>query len=81
MAKGKESKRPKKYFANIEGTEYPWDKETITVAEIRQLGKLPREHQVVEEFPGGKEKTLKERDTVILKSGHRYGRAPKFRRG
>lgn len=27
----------KKFFVNIEGTEYPWEKETISVAEIRAL--------------------------------------------
>jgi len=71
----------KKYFVNIEGTEYPWDKETITVAEIRALGNLPQNLPVVEEFPDGTERTLSEGETIELKPGHRFGRAPKFKRG
>lgn len=77
MAKEEE----KRFYANIEGKEYPWEKETITVSEIRALKKLPRDLPVVEEFPNGTEKTLNDNDIVLLKPGHRYGRAPKFKRG
>ena len=71
----------KKYYVNIEGTEYEWGKETITTPEIRTLGKLPADLPVVEETPEGTERTLAENETVELKPGHRYGRAPKFKRG
>ncbi|MFA6357402.1 MAG: hypothetical protein WCY09_01855 [Candidatus Omnitrophota bacterium] len=71
----------KKYFVNIEGTEYPWHKETITPAEIRALGNLPQNVIIVEEFPDGTEKTLTEGEIVYLQPGHRFGRAPKFKRG
>jgi hypothetical protein len=71
----------KKYFVNIEGTEYPWERDTITTAEIRTLGNLPANLPVVEEFPDGTERTLAENETVELKPGHRYGRASKFKRG
>ena len=71
----------KKYYVNIEETEYPWNKETITTSEIRILGNLPTDLPVVEEFPDGTEKTLAEDETIELKPGHRYGRAPKFKRG
>jgi len=71
----------KKYYVNIEGKEYEWNKETITTAEIRTLGSLPANLPVVEEFPDGREGTLAEGETVELKPGHRYGRAPKFKRG
>ena len=71
----------KKYYVNIEGTEYPWDENTITTAEIRVLGSLPADLPVVEEFPDGTERTLGEDETIELKPGHRYGRAPKFKRG
>lgn len=71
----------KKYYVNIEGTEYDWDKSTITVAEIRALGSLPSNLPVVEEDPDGTERTLGEDEVVELKPGHRYGRAPKFKRG
>lgn len=75
MAKGK------KYYVNIEGTEYSWDKDTITTSEIRELGDLPADLPVVEESPDGTERTLAEDETIKLKPGHRYGRAPKFKRG
>jgi len=81
MAREEQEKSGKKYYANIEGRDYPWDKETITVAEIRVLGNLPRGLAVVEEFPDGREKTLTDDEIVLLKPGHRYGRAPKFKRG
>lgn len=81
MVREREEKAEKKYYVNIEGAEYPWDNETITVTEIRALGNLPRRLPVVEEFPDGTEKTLKDNEIILLKPGHRYGRAPKFKRG
>jgi hypothetical protein len=73
----------KKFFVNVEGTEYPWDSETITVAQIRQLPDpdIPTDQQLVEEFADGSEKTLSNSDVITLKPGHRYGRAPKYKRG
>jgi len=81
MAKEIQEKAEKNYFPNIEGKDYPWDKDTITCAEIRSLAKLPQELPLVEEFPDGREKTLTENDIVLLRPGHRFGRAPKFKRG
>ena len=81
MAKEKQDKSEKNYFPNIEGKEYSWEKDTITCAEIRVLAKLPRELALVEEFPDGSEKTLSDNDIVLLRPGHRFGRAPKFKRG
>ena len=74
-------KAGKIFYVNIEGVEYPWLKDTITVPEIRELGHLPKDQPVVEEFPDGKERTLNENDVIKLKPGHRFGRAPKFKRG
>lgn len=71
----------KKYFVTIEGKEYPWEKDTITTTQIRTLGNLPTDMPVVEEFPDGTERTLAENETVELKPGHGFGRAPKFKRG
>lgn len=70
-----------KYFVNIEGTEYPWEHETISVAEIRQLGNIPSDQPIVVENPDGTEQQLADSATVELKPGHRYGRAPKYKRG
>ncbi len=81
MTEHDEQTKDKKYYINIEGREYPWAKETITVADIRVLGNLPADVPVVEEFPDGTERTLTENEVIELKPGHRYGRAPKFKRG
>ena len=70
-----------KYFVNVEGTEYSWSKNTITTAEIRQLGSLPADQPIVEETPDGIERQLTETEVLELKPGHRYGRAPKYKRG
>jgi hypothetical protein len=81
MTKHDEHPNDKKYYINFEGTEYPWETSTITTAEIRSLGNLPADLPVIEEFPDGSERTLTENELIELKPGHRYGRAPKFKRG
>ncbi len=70
-----------KFYIQIEQTEHEWDHSTITVQEIRQLGNLPADQPVIEETPEGTERQLGENETVELKPGHRYGRAPKYKRG
>jgi len=70
-----------KYYVNIEGTEYEWPKDTITVQEIRTLGGLPTNLPVLEETPEGTERTLTEEEVIHMKPGHRYGRASKYKRG
>ena len=70
-----------KSFINIEGQEYLWNKPTITVQEIRQLGNLPTDMPVVCEDVEGHERTLAEDEIVTIKPGHRHGRAPKYKRG
>jgi hypothetical protein len=70
-----------KYFVEIEGTEYPWSKATVTVPEIRTLGGLPTNLPVIEVDPDNNERTLAEDEVVTLKPGHRYGKKVKFKRG
>jgi hypothetical protein len=70
-----------KYFVEIEGEEYPWPKETITVPEIRQLGNLPTNLPVIEVDPDNNERTLPENEVITLKPGHRFGKKVKFKRG
>jgi hypothetical protein len=70
-----------KYFVDIEGKEYPWDKDTITVPEIRTLGNLPSNLPVIEIDPDNNERTLAESEIVTLKPGHRYGKKIRFKRG
>jgi len=70
-----------KFYINIEGTEYPWDKDSITVPEIRALGNIPSDQPIVQESPDGTERTLEENAVVELKPGHRHGRVAKYKRG
>ena len=74
-------KQGPKYFVEIEGTEHEWDKETITVSEIRQLGNLPADQPVIEVDPDNNERTLAEDEVVTLKPGHRFGKKISYKRG
>jgi hypothetical protein len=72
----------KKYFVNTEGTEHPWDKESITVPEIRELGGWDDTQPVLEvNLQDNTERTLAEDEVVNLKPGHGYAKKVKFQRG
>jgi len=83
MAKDKkdEHEQGPKYYVEIEGTEYPWDKDTITVSEIRTLGNLPSDQPVIEVDPDNNERQLADDETITLKPGHRFGKKVKYKRG
>lgn len=70
-----------KYFIEIEGTEYPWDKDTITVPEIRELGKLPTDLPVIIVDAENNERELAEDEVVEIKPGHRFGKKVFYKRG
>jgi hypothetical protein len=71
----------KKFYLWIEDREFGWDRETITVPEIRELGNLPADLPVVEILPDNTERTLAENEIVELKPGHRFGKKIRFKRG
>ena len=77
----RDSEKGPKYFIEIEGTEYPWATETITVQEIRSLGNLPTDQPVIEVDPDNRERTLTEDEVITLKPGHRYGKKVRYQRG
>jgi hypothetical protein len=71
-----------KFFVNIEGTEYPWDQDTITVPQIRRLGSLPTDIPVLEiNLEDNTERTLDENETVHLKPGHAFAKKVRYQRG
>ena len=78
---GEHDSQGPKYYVNIEGVEHEWHKADITVEEIRRLGNLPADLPVIEEQPDGTERTLRDDEVILLKPGHRYGRASKYKRG
>lgn len=79
----KESKnKGPKYLINIEGTDVPWGKDTITVPEIRELAGWSTDQPVVEvDIKDNSERTLGEDEVVHLKPGREFGKKVKFKRG
>lgn len=71
-----------KYFVNLEGREVPWDRDEITVPEIRHLGGWDTTQPVVEvDLDDNTEHTLDENAVVELKPGHGFAKKIKFQRG
>jgi hypothetical protein len=71
-----------KYLVNLEGVEKPWDRETITVAELRDLAGWDTSQPVVEvNLDDNTERTLDEGELVTLKPGHGFAKKIKFQRG
>ena len=72
----------KKYFVNIEGIEHPWDRDTISVSEIRELGGWDESQPVLEvNLQDNTERTLAEDEVVELKPGHGFSKKVRFQRG
>jgi hypothetical protein len=70
------------FFVNIEGTEYPWDHDTITIPQIRRLGSLPTDTSVLEiNLEDNTERTLDEHETVHLKPGQGFAKKVRYQRG
>jgi hypothetical protein len=71
-----------KYVVNIEDVEHPWERDTITVPEIRTLGGIPANVEILEiNTKDQTERTLPEDEVVDLMPGQGFGRKVKFRRG
>lgn len=71
-----------KYYVNLEGAEYPWDRETITVSEIRGLAGWDTSQPIVEvNLEDNTERTLAEDEIVTFKPGHGFAKKVKFQRG
>ena len=75
-----ERKGPK-FFVNIEGTEYPWDKDTITTEEIITLGGWDPSLGVIEIDKDNNERTLQPGEVVDLKPGHGFSKKIRWKRG
>jgi hypothetical protein len=71
-----------KFLIDIEGATYPWDHDTITVPQIRELGSIPQDQQVQEiNLDDNTERTLEEDAIVTLKPGHGFAKKIRFQRG
>jgi hypothetical protein len=70
------------YTINIEDVDHPWNRDTITVPEIRALGGIPANVEVlIIDTKDQTERTLAEDEAVELKPGQGFGRKVRFRRG
>jgi hypothetical protein len=80
--KGNTEGKGPKYFINIGGTEYPWSKDTITVAEIRGLAGWDVSQPVVEVNLKDKSKTtLGDDASIAIKPGHGFSKKIEFDSG
>lgn len=70
-----------KFFVNIEGTDRPWSKPTITTEEIIALGGWDPSQGVIEIDEDNSEHTLKPGEVVELKPGHGFAKKVKWKRG
>ena len=70
-----------KFFVDIEGTEHPWPKATITTEEIAGLGGWEPGLGVIEIDKDNNEHTLQPGQVVELKPGHGFAKKIKFKRG
>jgi hypothetical protein len=71
-----------KYNVNIEGKTYEWDRDTITVAEIRDLAGFAPGQEVIEvDLKDQSERVLAANETVELKPGKGFGKKVSFKRG
>jgi hypothetical protein len=71
-----------KYEIDVEGQLHPWDRDSITTAEIVTLGGWPTDQGVIEvNLQTQEERTLAADEIVELKPGHGFGKKVKFKRG
>jgi hypothetical protein len=70
-----------KYTVDIEGTLYPWNEDTITVPQLRDLGNLPSDVPVIEVDKDNNQRTLGEDEVVQLKPGLGFSKKVKYARG
>lgn len=74
--------RHETFVLDLEGREYLWHEDTITVAQLRELAGWPADQQVVEIDPKtNTETTLDDNTPIKLDDRHHFGRKFKFKRG
>lgn len=70
------------YEVNIEGQIYEWERDTITVPELRQLAGYAADQQMLEvDLKDNSERVLDEGETIELKPGKGFAKKVAFKRG
>lgn len=70
--------KPKSFTIRIDRVEYPWAKEEITGAQLRQLPEdsIPPDRDIYQVVPGDSDRLIKNDDTVVVHDGLRFFTAP-----
>lgn len=72
----------KEYEVNIEGTVYEWDKQTITVEQLRKLAGFGVDQQMIEiDLKDNSERVLVDHEKIELKHGKGFAKKVEFKRG
>lgn len=75
-------KQGPKYTINIEGQEFPWDKDSITTEEIINLGGWDAtQGAIVIDLKTNEERTLSPGESVKIKPGMGFAKKIRFKRG
>ena len=70
------------YEVNIEGQIHEWERDTITVPELRQLAGYAADQQMIEvDLKDNSERVLEESETIQLKPGKGFAKKVAFKRG
>lgn len=70
-----------KYYINIEGKEFPWEKDTITTEEIIRLGGWEMSQGAIEIDSDNNERTLQPGEVIHIKQGHGFSKKIRWKRG
>lgn len=71
-----------KYEVNIEGQTFEWDRDTITVPELRELAGYAADQQMIEvDLKDNSERVLEQSETIELKPGKGFAKKVAFKRG
>jgi Multiubiquitin len=71
-----------KYNVDIEGQIHEWDRDTITVPELRELAGYTADQQMIEvDLKDNTERVLGEGDVIELKPGKGFAKKVTFKRG
>ena len=71
-----------KYEVNIEGQTFEWERDTITVPELRELAGYAADQQMIEvDLKDNSERVLEESETIELKPGKGFAKKVAFKRG
>jgi hypothetical protein len=66
---------------SIEGKTFPWERDTITTAEIIKLGGWDATQGVIEVDEEQNERTLTVDETIRIQPGKEYGKRHRWKRG